>query len=93
MSSVVRIAGAQGFWGDDLEAPVRQIEGGPIDYLVMDFLAEVTMSIMRKLQARDPSMGYAADFIGLMSRIFPTCIDRHIRVVSSAGGVNPRLQR
>ena len=90
MSRVVRIAGAQGFWGDDLEAPVRQVEGGPIDYLVMDFLAEVTMSIMRKLQGRDPSMGYAADFIGLMSRIFPTCIDRHIRVVSSAGGVNPR---
>ena len=45
---VVRIAAGQGFWGDWLEAPVRQVRGGPIDYLMMDYLAEVTMSIMQK---------------------------------------------
>lgn len=88
--SVVRIASGQGFWGDDLEAPVRQVEGGPIDYLMMDYLAEVTMSIMQKQRARDPSTGYARDFVPLMERIFPTCVERGIRVVTNAGGVNPR---
>ncbi len=85
----VRIASGQGFWGDDPEAPVRQVEGGPIDYLMLDYLAEVTMSIMRKQQAGDPSAGYARDFVPLMERIFPACADRGIRVVTNAGGVNP----
>ena len=57
----VRVAGAGGFWGDDLEAPVRQVEEGPIDYLVMDYLAEVTMSILHKQRARNPGAGYARD--------------------------------
>jgi len=86
---VVRVASGQGFWGDDLEAPVRQVEGGPIDYLMLDYLAEVTMSIMQKQRSRDPSAGYARDFVPLMKRIFPTCIDNGIRVVTNAGGVNP----
>lgn len=88
--SPVRIAAGSGFWGDDLDAPIRQVEGGPIDYLVMDYLAEVTMSIMRKLRSRDPEAGYARDFVPLMERIFPACLDRGIRVVANAGGVNPR---
>lgn len=87
---VVRIASGQGFWGDDLEAPVRQVEGGLIDYLVLDYLAEVTMSIMQKQRARDPSAGYARDFVPLMERIFPACVERGIAVVTNAGGVNPR---
>lgn len=86
---VVRVAGGQGFWGDDLEAPVRQVEGGPIDYLMLDYLAEVTMSIMQKQRARDPEAGFARDFVPLMERIFPTCIDAGVRVVTNAGGVNP----
>jgi hypothetical protein len=86
----VRVASGQGFWGDELEAPVRQVEGGPIDYLVLDYLAEVTMSILRKQHAKDPQAGYARDFVALMSRIFPACVERGIRVVSNAGGVNPR---
>ena len=85
----VRVASGQGFWGDELEAPVRQVEDGPIDYLMLDYLAEVTMSILRKQHARDPSAGYARDFVALMERIFPTCVERGIRVVSNAGGVNP----
>ncbi len=87
---VLRVASGQGFWGDDLEAPVRQVEGGPIDYLMLDYLAEVTMSIMRKQQGRDPEAGYARDFVALMERIFPACVTKGIRVVTNAGGVNPR---
>jgi hypothetical protein len=85
----LRIASGQGFWGDDPEAPVRQVEGGPIDYLMMDYLAEVTMSIMQKQRDRNPSAGYALDFIPLMQRILPTAMDKGIRVVTNAGGVNP----
>ena len=85
----IRIASGQGFWGDDLEAPIRQVEGGPVDYLMLDYLAEVTMSIMQKQRSRDPSAGYARDFVPLMERIFPACVERGIRVVTNAGGVNP----
>ncbi len=85
----LRIASGQGFWGDDLEAPVRQVGGGDIDYLMLDYLAEVTMSIMQKQRARDPRAGYARDFVTLMERVFPACVARDIRVVTNAGGVNP----
>jgi hypothetical protein len=84
----LRIASGQGFWGDDLEAPVRQVERGPIDYLMLDYLAEVTMSIMQKQRARDPKAGYARDFVQLMERIFPACAEKGIRVITNAGGVN-----
>jgi Acyclic terpene utilisation family protein AtuA len=87
---VVRVAAGQGFWGDWLEAPVRQVKGGPIDYLMMDYLAEVTMSIMQKQKSRDPRAGYARDFVPLMERILPDLVSRKIRVTSNAGGVNPR---
>jgi len=86
----VRIAAGQGFWGDWLEAPARQVQGGPIDYLMMDYLAEVTMSIMQKQRARDPSLGYATDFIPLMERLLPDLVAKGIRVTANAGGVNPR---
>jgi hypothetical protein len=90
MEQKVRIACGQGFWGDWLEAPVRQVEGGPIDYLVMDYLAEVTMSILQKQRSRDPHLGYARDFVPLMERLLPAIAERGIRVVTNAGGVNPR---
>jgi hypothetical protein len=86
---VIRIASGQGFWGDWLEAPSRQIEGGPIDYLMMDYLAEVTMSIMQKQRSRDPALGYAKDFVPLMHQLMPDLIARKIRVTANAGGVNP----
>lgn len=86
---IVRVASGQGFWGDDLEAPVRQVKGGPIDYLMLDYLAEVTMSILQKQRGRDPGAGYARDFVPLMERIFPDCVAHDIRVVTNAGGVNP----
>ena len=90
MSRVVRIAAGQGFWGDWLEAPVRQVRGGPIDYLVLDYVAEVTMSIMQKQRARDATQGYARDFVALIERILPDLVVRKIKVVSNAGGVNPQ---
>src|SRR5881227_3493211 len=88
MKKRIRIAGGQGFWGDLPDAPVRQVEGGPIDYLMLDYLAEVTMSIMQKQKARDPKAGYARDFVSLMKEILPTCVARDIKVVANAGGVN-----
>src|SRR5258707_6801461 len=88
MKQKIRIAAGQGFWGDLPEAPVRQVEGGPIDYLMLDYLAEVTMSIMQKQRARDPKAGYARDFVPLMRQILPACVERNIRVTANAGGVN-----
>jgi hypothetical protein len=88
MKQKVRIAGGQGFWGDLPDAPVQQVEGGPIDYLMLDYLAEVTMSIMQKQRSRDPRAGYAKDFVPLMKQILPTCVERNIRVTANAGGVN-----
>ena len=87
---VVRVASGQGFWGDWLEAPRRQVEGGPVDYLMLDYLAEVTMSILQKQRERDPRMGYARDFIGAMESVFPAVAARGVKVVANAGGVNPQ---
>jgi hypothetical protein len=89
MKPSIRIASGQGFWGDQLDAPKQQVENGPIDYLMLDYLAEVTMSIMQKQRARDPAYGYARDFVPLMGDILPAVVERGIRVVANAGGVNP----
>ena len=86
---VVRVASGQGFWGDWLEAPRRQVEGGPVDYLMLDYLAEVTMSIVQKQKERDPRLGYARDFIGAMESVFPAVAERGVKVIANAGGVNP----
>ncbi len=85
----IRIASGQGFWGDLLDAPKWQVEKGPIDYLMLDYLAEVTMSILQKQRSRNPDLGYARDFVPLMGEIFPAVVERDIRVVANAGGVNP----
>ena len=86
---MIRIANGQGFWGDWLEAPVRLIEQGPIDYLTLDYLAEVTMSILQKQRQADPALGYARDFPPLIGRIAKPMLDRNVRVIANAGGVNP----
>lgn len=88
MKETVRVAGGQGFWGDLLTAPVDQVRKGPIDYLMLDYLAEVTMSILQKQRARNPEAGYARDFVDLMCEILPDCVGKGIRVLSNAGGVN-----
>ncbi len=88
MKEKVRVASGQGFWGDLLTAPVEQVRGGQIDYLMLDYLAEVTMSIVQKQRQRDPSAGYARDFVSLMRDILPDCVEKNIKVLSNAGGVN-----
>ena len=90
MKSVVRVASGQGFWGDWLAAPRRQVEGGPVDYLMLDYLAEVTMSILQKQKERDPAMGYARDFVGAIDSVLDAVVQRGVRVIANAGGVNPR---
>ena len=90
---MIRIANGQGFWGDWLEAPVRLVEQGPIDYLILDYLAEVTMSILQKQKERDPNLGYASDFPPLIGRLKDRLKDKsragNIKVIANAGGVNP----
>ena len=89
MSRTVRVAGGQGFWGDWPEAPRRQVEGGPVDYLMLDYLAEVTMSILQKQKERDPAMGYARDFVDAMESVLTAVAERGVKVIANAGGVNP----
>jgi len=86
---MIRIANGQGFWGDWLEAPVRLIDQGPIDYLALDYLAEITMSILQKQKQADPELGYARDFPPLIARIAKPLRDRNVKVIANAGGVNP----
>jgi len=85
----VLIGNGQGFWGDSSRGPVQLARGGGVDYITMDFLAEVTMSIMQKMRARNPDAGYATDFVTQLERILPECVDRGIKIVANAGGVNP----
>jgi hypothetical protein len=87
---MIRIANGQGFWGDSLEAPVELVRRGPIDYLTLDYLAEITMSILQKQRTRDPKAGYARDFVEMIGRVLPELKQRRVRVVANAGGVNPK---
>ena len=87
---MIRVANGQGFWGDSLEAPLEQIRRGPIDYLTLDYLAEITMSILQKQRARDPQAGYARDFVEMINRGAREITERRVRVVANAGGVNPQ---
>src|SRR5216683_2913363 len=87
--TMIRIANGQGFWGDWLEAPVRLVEQGPIDYLALDYLAEVTMSILQKQKQANPNLGYASDFPPLIGRIAKAILERNVKVIANAGGINP----
>src|SRR5215467_5684916 len=86
---MIRIANGQGFWGDWLEAPARLVEQGPIDYLALDYLAEITMSNLQKQKQDDPRLGYARDFPPLVARIAGKIRERNVKVIANAGGVNP----
>ncbi len=89
MKQSIRIASGQGFWGDLLTAPYDQVTKGQVDYMMMDYLAEVTMSIMQKQKRKDPNLGYAKDLVPLMERILPVITQKHIKVITNGGGVNP----
>ena len=86
---VVRVGSGQGFWGDWQEAPKLQVRTGSIDYLMLDYLAEITMSIMQKQRERSPDAGYARDFVQLIEGLIPDLMASGVRVISNAGGVNP----
>jgi hypothetical protein len=89
----VRVGNGQGFWGDNVDAPVELLRGGPIDYIGMDYLAEVTLSIMMRQKLKDPRLGYATDFIDFVRRVLPEIKERRVRILSNAGGLNPRACR
>ncbi|HKE01545.1 MAG TPA: acyclic terpene utilization AtuA family protein [Planctomycetota bacterium] len=89
----ILVANGQGFWGDSPLGPVRLVREGPLHYLTLDYLAEVTMSILQKQKRRDPEKGYATDFIRMLERVLPTCMEKGIRIVANAGGVNPEACR
>jgi hypothetical protein len=86
---MVRIGNGQGFWGDSPDAAYEQVTRGPLDYLGLDYLAEVTLSIMMRQRLRDPHKGFATDFVGFLRRALPIIAARGIRVVTNAGGLNP----
>ncbi|MFK7740688.1 MAG: acyclic terpene utilization AtuA family protein [Planctomycetota bacterium] len=89
MRDKIHIGYGQGFWGDSILGPVRLVQEGPLDYLALDYLAEVTMSIMQKLKSRNPDMGYATDFVRMLDRTLEQIHDKGIKVIANAGGVNP----
>jgi len=91
MEATLRIANAGGYWGDDPHALRRQVQGAlPVDVISIDYLAEVTMSILQKQKEKDPQAGYARDFVGQVEPLLEELLRRRIQVVTNAGGVNPR---
>ena len=89
MTAPLRIANCSGFYGDRVSAAREMVEGGPIDVLTGDYLAELTMLILWKSRQKDPAGGYATTFERQMEQVLGTCLDRGIKVVANAGGLNP----
>src|SRR5437763_9211614 len=90
MMRPVRIGNGCGFWGDNLDAPVDLARDGRLDYLTLEYLAELTMSILSLIRSRDRSLGYATDFIDVLERLTPFLRDQpNLRIITNAGGVNP----
>src|SRR3990172_9949809 len=89
MADPIRIANCSGFFGDRLSAAKEMVEGGPIDVLTGDWLAELTMLILARTRAKRPGGGYAHTFVTQMEQVMGTCLDRGIKVVSNAGGLDP----
>ena len=88
---IVRIANCSGFYGDRLSAAREMVEGGPIDFLTGDYLAELTMAILfnQKMQ-RGEHMGYVGTFLKQVKEVIGPCLDKGIKIVSNAGGLNPK---
>lgn len=89
MKKTIKIGNAGGFWGDDLTALRRQLEGGPLDYVSTDYLAEITMSILKKQQLKNEKLGYVADFVDQLVDVAPLLKKSGTKVIVNAGGMNP----
>lgn len=89
MTDPIRIANCSGFYGDRPSGAREMVEGGPIDVLTGDWLAELTMLILSRTRAKRPGGGYARTFVSQMEEVMGTCLDRGIKVVSNAGGLDP----
>jgi len=85
----IRIGGALGYWGDRTDALMDLLRGGRLDYVIMDYLAEITMSILQKMRQRDSRFGYAHDFVPLVRKALPLLLEAKTRLVADAGGLNP----
>ncbi len=88
-SDPIRIANCSGYFGDRASAAIEMVEGGPIDVLTGDWLAELTMLILKRVQAKHPGKGFARTFVSQMEQVMGTCLDQNIKVVTNAGGLNP----
>ena len=87
---MIRIGNAGGYWGDDPGALERQVKGGRLDYISMDFLAEITMSILQKQRQSAADMGYAKDFLDMLKNVLPKLLADGTKIITNAGGVNPQ---
>lgn len=87
---IIRIGGAAGFWGDSPDGARQLVERGAIDYLVFDYLAEITLALLARIRARKPELGYVPDFVEVTAAVLPEVMARGIRVISNGGGMNPR---
>src|SRR5437899_2949211 len=86
----IRIGNGCGFWGDNLDAPILLAEQGRLDYLTLEYLAELTMSILALQKQRDPQAGYASDFLDVLERVCPMLRDQPgLKIITNAGGMNP----
>src|ERR1700722_18246990 len=86
----VRIGNGCGFWGDNLDAPILLAEQGRLHYLTLEYLAELTMSILALQKQRHPELGYAGDFLDVLERLTPTLrAQPRLKVITNAGGMNP----
>src|SRR5947199_1893274 len=89
--TTIRIGNGCGFWGDNLDAPILLAEHGRLDYLTLEYLAELTMSILALQKQRNPEAGYATDFLDVLERLTPLLKQQpSLKVITNAGGMNPR---